>query len=210
MRRSAIRKERIVTGRSASLAVWDVPMPVAAGESFTIKVGAKAASGGALAGSRVEVTDAAGAVVASGALGDAPWPGTQALHWTEIEVPAPTKEGPADYAVRLVPSPNHDAAPARFSVAAAAKPEHTLAVKVTERRTADPLADVEIRLGPFHARTDADGRADIRIGKGTYELRLWRTAHMAEPMTVSIDGDASVALTMTHVPEEHPDARWVR
>jgi hypothetical protein len=196
--------------RTASLAIWDIPMPVVAGEGFSIKVGAKAASGRALAGSRIEVTGADGAVVASGALGDTPWPQTDALYWTSHEVPAPAKAGLAEFAVRLAPGPNHDAATARFSVAAAARPEHTLAIAVTELQTKAALADVEIRLGPFHARTDTAGRAAIRICKGAYELRLWRAAHVAEPMSLTVDGDTSIALTITHVPEEHPDARWVK
>ena len=76
-------------------------MPVVAGERFTIKVGAKSASARALAGGRVEVCDATGTVVASGALGDAPWPGTEALYWTALDVPAPARPTVAEYAVRL-------------------------------------------------------------------------------------------------------------
>ena len=88
-----------------SLAVWDVPMPVVAGEKFSIKVGAKSASGRALAGCRVEVSDAAGTVVASGTLGDKPWPGTEALYWTALDVPAPAQQQLAEYAVRFIPAP---------------------------------------------------------------------------------------------------------
>ena len=76
-----------------SLAVWDVPMPAVAGETFSIKVGAKSSSGRALAGGRVEVSDAKGAVVASGALGGAPWADTEALYWTALDVPAPANAG---------------------------------------------------------------------------------------------------------------------
>jgi hypothetical protein len=199
-----------VRERSISLAAWNVPMPVVAGERFAVKVGAKAASGRALTGAGVEVTDAKGAVVACGALGDTPWPGTEALHWTTLDIPAPAAQGVAEYTVRLSPGPDHDAVSARFSVAAAARPEHTLTVTVTENETGEALAGVEIRLGPFHARTDAKGCAEVRICKGTYELRLWRTAHIAEPKPLTIEGDLRLALTMTHVPEEHPDARWVR
>ncbi|MBM3528179.1 MAG: hypothetical protein FJX62_08810 [Alphaproteobacteria bacterium] len=191
-----------------SLAVWDVPMPVVAGERFQIKAGAKAASGGTLAGQRIEAIDARGAVVASGTLGDKPWAGTEALCWTVIDVPAPAAPGLAEYSVRL-PS-GQDASAARFSVAAAAKPEHTLTVTITERDTAQPLGGVEIRLDAFRGRTDRAGRAEIRICKGDYQLHLWRSAHTAEPRAVVIAGDTSLALTMLHVPEDHPDARWVR
>ena len=196
-----------------SLAVWDVPMPVVADERFAIKVGAKSASGHALAGCRVEVSDPAGAVVAIGTLGDAPFAGTEALYWAALEVPAPARQQRTDYAVRLILRPGEPAAEAvasRFSVAVAAKPEHKLHVKITERDTAAALGGVEIRLGSFHARTDRTGRAELRVCKGEYQLQLWRTAHIAPPTTITVDGDASVELTMVHVPEDHPDARWVR
>ena len=196
-----------------SLVVWDVPMPAVAGEMFPIKVGAKSASGRALAGARVEVRDAAGAVVASGKLGATPWPDTEALHWAALDVPAPAGQQMAEYAVRFLSDrgePSHQAAEFRFSVVAAAKPEHTLIITVTEQNTAAALQGVEIRLGPFHARTDAAGRAELRVGKGAYQLHLWRTAHIAPDKPIDVDRDASVAVTMLHVPEEHPDARWVR
>ena len=185
-----------------SLAVWDVPMPVVAGERFPIKAGATSA-----AGKVIEVSDRAGAVVASGTLGDQPLTGTQALHWVTLDVPAPANEGVADYTVRLA---GDATAVSRFSVAAAARPEHTLTVSVTERDTAEALGGVEIRLGPFHARTDKAGRAELRVCNGAYELKLWRNGHIAQPQPVTIGGDVSMALTMVHVPEEHPDARWVR
>jgi hypothetical protein len=195
-----------------SLAVWDVPMPVVAGDMFSIKVGVKSASGPP-AGCRIEISDAAGAVVASGKLGDAPWPGTEALYWAALDVPAPVGPQLAEYAVRLIArqgEPGFEAAASRFSVAATAKPEHKLNVKVTEQSTAAALGGVEIRLGPFHARTDAAGQAELRVCHGDYQLQLWRPAHIAPPQPIRIDGDASLELTMAHVPEEHPDARWVR
>ena len=195
-----------------SIAVWDVPLPVVAGGTFSIKLGAKSASGRTLAGGRVEVSDAAGTLVAAGALGATPWPGSEALYWTAIDVPAPREPRVAEYAVRFVPSARDSAAAvaSRFSVAAAAKPTHTLTVAITERDTKEALAGVEICVGPFHARTDKTGRAELRVCKGSYQLQLWRTAHIAQPQPLAIDGDRSIALTMTHVPEEHPDARWVR
>jgi hypothetical protein len=210
MRRSGIRKEAAVADSNAiSLAVWDVPVPVVAGEKFAIKVGAKSASGKAPAGARVEVSDAKGAVVASATLGDTPLAGTEALHWVALEVPAPHAREVADYTVRLEPA-SLDAVPTRFSVAVAAKPAYTLTVTVTERDTKAALDGVEIRVGPFCGRTDKAGRAELRVSRGDFLLQLWRTAHIAEPQPVRVGRDDSLELTMVHVPEEHPDARWVR
>jgi hypothetical protein len=188
-----------------SLAVWDVPMPVVAGETFTIKAGAKSAGGEALAGARIEVCEATGKVVASGVLGDRPLDGTEALYWTPLNIPSPGQEQAAEYIVRL-----GSEATTRFSVAATARPTYVLKVSVTEQDSKETLSGVEIRLGAFHARTGQDGRAEIRVCDGEYQLQLWRSAHIAQPTPIKIGGDVSIELTMLHVPEEHPDARWVR
>jgi len=192
-----------------SLAVWDVPMPVVAGEKFAIKIGAKSSSGRALVGERVEVSDAKGEVVAAGALGAAPCPGTEALYWTSLEVPAPRDRDGASFTVRLEPA-SLDAVPTRFSVAVGAKPACTLTIRVTERDTKAALDGVEIRIGSFHGRTDKAGRAELRVSRGDFLLQRWRTAHIAEPQPIRVGRDEELELTMVHVPEEHPDARWVR
>ena len=123
-------------GRAAartSLAVWDVPATVAAGERFAVKAGARSAAGCGLAGARIELRDAAGATLAAATLGDAPWPGTDALYWAELALTAPTAPGLATLAARLDPAgiaePHADAA-ASFGVAIVARPEHTLTVTV--------------------------------------------------------------------------------
>jgi hypothetical protein len=172
-------------------------MPVVAGETFAIKVGVTGTP--AL---KVEVSDAAGKVVASGRLGSEPFGGTAVLYWTTLDIPSPVKPGLADFTVRA------GQALSRFTVAATPKPEHTLRIAITDSKM--PLGGVEVRLGPFHARSDSSGRAQVRICKGEYQLQLWRSAHIAPPRPIRIEGDTAIALTMRHVPEEHPDARWVR
>ena len=202
-----------MTTDTISLAVWDVPMPVIAGEKFSIKVGGKSASDRALAGCRIEVSDSSGAVVATAKLGETLWPETEALYWTTLDMRAQAGQQFSEYVVRLMRDPGepaHEAVASRFSVAATAKPEHKLTVKVTEQTTAAALGGVEIRLGSFRARTNAAGQAELHVCKGEYQLQLCRTAHIAPPKPINIEGDASVELTMVHVPEDHPDARWVR
>ena len=157
-------------------------------------------------GRRVEVSDATGKVVASGTLGETPLAGTEALYWTALDVPAPASQASRRIHRALAPARSS----VRFSVAAAAKPEHTLTVRSPSGTPRQRSSGVEIRLGPFHARTDKAGRAELRVCKGEYQLQLWRTAHIAQPKPIKIDGDMTVELTMVHVPEEHPDARWVR
>src|SRR5205085_11691405 len=129
--------------------------------------------------------------------------------WTTLDVRAPAKQQLAEYAVRFVPDQGDGVATSRFSVAATAKPEHRLTVQVTGQTTAAALEGVEIRLGSFGARTNAAGQAELRVCKGEYQLQLFRTPHIAPSTRINIVGDASVELTMIHVPVPHPDAHWV-
>src|SRR5215510_6661379 len=96
---------------SASIAVWDVPLPVIAGATFAVKVGVKSHVGAALAGSVVQVCDRDGRVVTSGTLGAKPWPGTDALYWVALDVPAPAADQAEEFAV------TSNGAVSRFSVA---------------------------------------------------------------------------------------------
>jgi len=208
MRKHAVANDTI-NPDTISIAVWDVPMPVVAGGRFSIHAGAKSAAGRTLANARLEVVDATGAVVAAGALGGEPLAGTEALYCARLDLPAPAEPAVADYTVRIA-GRDADAKATRFSVVAAEKPEHTLTVSVTEQDSKAALAGVEIRIGPFHARTDKTGQAQLRVCRGAYRLELWRTAHAAPPRPITIDRDTSLDLSMVHVPEEHPDARWIR
>jgi hypothetical protein len=194
-----------------TLAVWGMPDAVAAGECFAIKAGAKSSAGCALSGGRIEIHDAAGAVVASGSLGEAPWPGTDGLFWTEVKMQAPAAPGPLPLSAHFDAAeiePPHASASAPFSVAIVERPEHMLTVKVTEKTTAAPIEDVQIRLGPHRAVTGASGLAEIRMPQGRFPLHIWKAGYEAPALTVDIDGDAAVQVEVAAIPEEDPDARW--
>src|SRR6185503_15090371 len=83
-----------------SLAVWDVSSPVVAGRRATLKVGITCPSNCDLTGTRVDVYDEAGARVGGGEIMSGPWPGTDALYWTECDVVAPPTEGEHAWNVR--------------------------------------------------------------------------------------------------------------
>jgi len=55
---------------ATSLAVWEVPATIVAGERFTVKIGAKSSAGCDLRGHSVEVRNAAGDVMGEGDLGE--------------------------------------------------------------------------------------------------------------------------------------------
>jgi hypothetical protein len=174
-----------------SLAVWDIPTP-AAGQRFTVKVGAKSSAGCALGGCRIEVLDGE-IVVASGRLGDEPWPGTGALYWAEVELRAPQMPRPVALTVRFdaahLDEPHQDAS-SPFSVPVVARPDHTLTVTVAAHGI--PIEEAYIRLGPYRATTGASGQATLEAAKGRYELVVWKAGYDTDPVPVEIDSDASI------------------
>ena len=72
--------------------------------------------------------DGTGAVVASALLGDAPWPGTEALYWAEIALRAPAAPGPlaltAHFGGEDIQEP-HEPASSAFSVNGGGAPPST-------------------------------------------------------------------------------------
>jgi hypothetical protein len=191
-----------------SLAVWDIPT-AAAGERFAVKIGAKSEAGCALAGCRIQVLDGAGAMVASGQLGDAPWPGTDALFWAEVELGAPAEPGAAVFTVRFdaeqLDEPHRNAALA-FNVPVVARPDHTVTVRVYA--DGKPVDQAYVRLGPYRGVTDAAGLAAIKAAKGRYELVVWKTGYDAPTTPLVVEADAVVAIDAKLLPEDDPDAVW--
>jgi hypothetical protein len=196
------------TVHETSLAVWDIAPAVAAGEAFSVKVGAKSSTGCALDGCRVEVLDGE-AVVAAGCLGEAPWPGSSALYWTEIALRAPAEPGRFAFTVRFdagaLVEP-HVGATSSFNVSVVTKPEHTLTVKLTAAGV--PVDEAYIRLGPYRAITDGSGMAQLKTSKGNYELVIWKAGYDVPVTTITVEADAVVPVEAQVLPEDDPDAIW--
>jgi len=197
---------------ATSLAVWAVPSPVVMGERFRIKVGAKSAAGCGLGGTKILISDQGGSVIAQGSLQDTPWPGTSALYWTEIEVPAPDREGmfwcTVNFAAADIATP-HERSSSKFSVAIVRPPEHRLTIEVLERDSKAPIEDAQVRLGAYRAATDFSGRAEVAMPTGTYDLAVWKVGYEAPVQTVDVREDASVQIEAVIVPPENPDAAWL-
>ena len=194
-----------------SLAVWDVPATVVAGERFTIRAGATSSAGCDLRGRRIEACDAAGRVLASGELGDTPWSGTAALVWTELALAAPTQQGMATLSVRLRGGdldPPHRDGVARFSLMVTPPAAHTVTVEVLVKGSAAQLADAQVRLGAHRAVTAESGRTEVRLAKGRYNLHIWKVGFDAPPTALDLDSDITVRVEADVVPEENADRAW--
>lgn len=194
-----------------SLAVWDLPPTVVVGSRFVLKAGATSSAGCDLRGRRVDACDATGDVIASGELGGAPWPGTDALAWTELSLSAPIKLGPLSLVLRVAGSglvPPHRDGAWHIGIMVVPPPQHTVTIEVVSKETAAAISGAAIRLGPYRAVTDDAGRALIRLAKGDYDLHIWKVGFDAETGRLHIDRDAAVRVTAATVPEESADRAW--
>jgi hypothetical protein len=191
--------------------VWAIPSPVVTRRPFAIKVGAKSAIGCDLTGMHIAVCDAAGAVLASGVLGDTPWPGTSSLHWAELTLVAPDESGMFSWSVTFdavgLALP-HQGSSSRFSIAIVDPPEHKLTIRVVEQQTASPIENAQVRLGAYRATTGGSGFAELMVPKGAYDLNVWKSGYDAPKTTITVDADCAVEVAIAPIPEENPDAAW--
>jgi hypothetical protein len=188
-----------------SLAVWSVPSPARVGERFAVAVGAKSSGACALSGMRIEVRDGTGAPVGQGILGDTPWPGTDALYWSEIALAGPSREGYQCWSVAFAATDlelPHRGSSAEFSFTVVGPPEHRVAVAVTESEVAIPVEASEIALGPYRATTDKTGVALIEVPGGIYDLAVWKSGFEPASRTVEIAADVRVQLELIRRPKE--------
>ena len=200
-----------VKPQTSSLAVWDIPSPVVMGQAFDIKAGAKSAGDFELTGRTIEVCDDTGEVLAQGRLGDAPWPGTSGLYWTQLRLLAPDREGPCAWSVRFAATDvalPHEGATANFTVVMARPAEHRLMVRVTEKDTSTPIEGADIRLGLYRATTDGAGMAAVDVPKGTYDLVVWKVGYDVPIQSTEVHADRVLQVEAIVVPEEDPDAVW--
>jgi hypothetical protein len=187
-----------------SMAVWDVPSPVATNGSFKVKVGMQCSAACQLTGQAVEVRDQAGDKIGEGTLGETPWTGTSALYWAEVELAAPATEGVSFRSVNFTAVEElelpHEGVSATFSFRTDKPPEHRVTVKVVERKTEAPLEDVEVLLGFYMASTDQRGAVTIGLPKGTYELSIRKDGYSARPMSVDVGDDLTVQMEASTAP----------
>ena len=167
-----------VIAQTTSLAVWDLPFPAIVGQAFKLKVGARSLDSFSLSGAKVELL-MHGRVIGDGILSSEPWPGSAALHWTEIEAKAPTKQGVAHLTARLsditscVP---HRGCMAAFSFPVSQAPETQLTVVVTDR-SGHPVIDAEVRPDCFSGKTNSDGEAIVDVPLGQIEIAVTRLGY---------------------------------
>jgi hypothetical protein len=159
------------------IVVWDVPSAIECGAAFRFKVGVKCAEDCNAAARRVEICNAAGGRLAITAVGDTPWPGTDALHFAELELRAPATEGAHAWQAHVAAAvadaddrPSHAAASAVFQVRAVPAPDCVLKVFAVDARSGAPVPGARVVVHPYRAMTNLEGVAELKVPKGAYRL----------------------------------------
>jgi hypothetical protein len=178
-----------------SLAIWDVPSPVAMNSRFTAKIGIKCSAGCQLGGQLVEVRDETGTKRGEGKLDGIPWEGTDALYWGAAEIAAPATEGVCVWTAGFTGVDldlAHEGASIDFSFRADRPPEHHVTIKVIGADTQAPLGHAQVRLGFYNSETDDSGLATFELPNGTHPLKIWKDGYAGPPMSVEVTADATI------------------
>ena len=200
-----------IVPHASSLAVWDHPSPVVRGAQFEVKIGAKCSASCALGGRRIEIRDEADRVMGSGALGESTWAGTTSLYWTTLRIKAPRKQGLHVWTVSFSGADltlPHGGATARFSFVTVAEPEHSVSVKVVNKRTKAPIGGAAVRLGLYRAVTDETGSARLGVPAGEFPLVVTRAGYAMAERSIKVSRDVRVRIAAEKLPEEDPFASW--
>jgi len=182
-----------------SMAVWDVPSPIAFNDKFKIKVGVKCSAECKLMGNKIGIYGQKGKKVATGALGGVAWPGTSALYWAEVELEAPGVEGFYKWRVKF-PKPDlelpHEEASYHFAFSTARPPEHVVTVEIVDEETKTPLKDAIVALHsggtPWRGSADEGGVARVSVPRGEYDLYVMANAYKPFHRTAEVAGEVEV------------------
>ncbi|MES2968196.1 MAG: carboxypeptidase-like regulatory domain-containing protein [Pseudomonadota bacterium] len=197
-----------VLAHPIGLTLWDMPDAVQAGRDFTFRLGLKCPCGCGSAHWPFVVQDQTGAQVAAGTVGDAPWPGTDALCHAQVTLTAPTIPGVQDWAITALP-PHHAlphiarTLPLRVTVTPAA--DATLTVIAVDAATGAPVDRAKVVAHPFRAFTDASGRATLHLPQGTYTVFVSGKQYFAHRQTVEVSDTATLHAPL-HIDHAFSDA----
>ena len=187
-----------------SLAIWDMPSPAVIGEPFVAKIGAKCAEGCDLQSRRIEIYDGWGERLTTSEFREGFWPGSDALHWTEVELVAPETEGVVSWSVAFPVADlelPHQEASSKFSFAATRPAEHRLTVEVVETGSTIPVRNAQVSLGAYRASTGESGRSIVSVAEGTYELAIWKVGYEAPSRALDVSKDLTVRVEVVVLPD---------
>ena len=192
-----------VRPHATRVVVWDAPPTVERGKSFGIRLGVKCPAECPPKGWVVDVRDHEGQRQATATLSDAPWPGTAALYYTEVDLTAPDAEGLFSWEARAPGrgvEVSHAEGTASFGVRVVPPPECCVTVVVVDAERHAPISGAKVVMHPYLAVTDERGVAEISVPKGTYRLFVSGPNHVPfrrdGEMTTDVTIRAELALDL--------------
>jgi hypothetical protein len=162
-----------VEPHAVELTIWDVPSTTVAGERFKFAVGAKCSAGCDLGGRELSIFDHEGSPAGTVNLGRDVWPGTEALHFAEVEARAPLEAGSHQWEAKIA---GWDAelphAPGSFPliVRVVTAPDCEVTVRAVDREKQTPIKGARVVMHPYRAVTDDNGIARVSVARGQYDI----------------------------------------
>ena len=182
----------VVKEHEAQLNVWDVPSAVVSGERFKFTVGVRCSAGCGLAGWELNIVDANGAQIGCANLGDAVWPGTEALYFAEVEAEAPSAVGDHQWEVKTAASTSelpHAAGSFAFGLKVVSLPNCEVTVEAFDREKQTPIKGARVVMHPYRAATEENGVARFKVSKGKYDLLVSASKYVPVSMVVDVTAD---------------------
>ena len=197
-----------VKPHTTSVLVWDTPSAVVAGERFRTKIGIKCSSECNLTNRDLRIYDHKATQVSAATLPGDRWPGTSGLHYAEVELEAPDQEGLYTWSVKLAGTDigiPHDEGSTGFGVRVVKHPECLVTIETVDKDNQTPLIGARVVMHPYRAVTDEDGRAEVRVVKGAYQLFVSQTRYvtLGLPIEVTRDMTARAELELEPVTERN-------
>jgi hypothetical protein len=181
-----------------SLAVWDLASPLVIGRPARVKVGVKCSAGCQLTDHEIQIHDQTGRTMAHSSLGAAPWPGTSGLYWAELDFRAPADPGMHTWIVKSV---HGTGACSNLTFTAVQPPDHNLTIRVREKSTQAPVAEVEVGLGAYRAASDDQGLATVELPRGSYTLNIWKPGYSHFSAALDVTSNLTVDVELDVEPE---------
>ena len=167
---------------TVELTAWDVPSAIGAGERFKVAVGAKCSAGCDLGGRELSIFDHEGSLAGTVKLGHDVWPGTEALHFAEVEARAPLEAGSHQWEAKIAgwtADLPHAAGSFPLSIRIVPAPECEVTVSAVDRQKQTPIAGARVVMHPYRAVTDDNGTARVRVARGQYDILVSGSQYMA-------------------------------
>ncbi len=198
----------LVDPHRISLSAWGAPGAIEAGGRFEVTLGIKCPCGCSTAGWPYLVLDGSGRQVASGAVGNLPWPGTEGLHHATIQLRAPGQTGPQTWTI-LATDPQRPVAHAERSqvlvVHTTPVAEHSLRVTAVDAVSGDPVAGAKVVAHPHRGVTGRDGTAVLRVPAGKYTLFVSGKQYFPYKLEGEVTADVEIRAAL-HVDREFSEA----